>query len=273
MTRSLKNNALTGLAALATAVPLAGCGTAQPPAPQPAVSSVPTPKWFEGGLEVVLSGDQSLEPAQGTTLTYTDAQGEQRTAYLTFVGAETPRTIATIDGQPLTNDASQERVHLENGDFYDSVSVGTKAGERLTQSELEDTVAGIVGSEEFFGENRFYAVLGKDADGNYNAFHSYGAIAGPDAVRQAIDELYTCATAAGASGELGDVRVRVLQGSFDGPETTYGAVMEAYDTNGACIAQMLIGNDAEIAPIAQRASGIAYDLAPIAAAEAYLTND
>lgn len=281
MVRSLKHNVLTGLAALALSAPLAACGTAQntSPTPQPttitytapsgdrealeAGHSVPVPKWFAGRFDVQTPEDISVNPLDGATVTDYGVVNGAREYSIKFTGSETGNDIADANGSSIRTQASQDRVFIGD-EFYDAVSTG-KRSTSGSQSELEDLVSSIAGSPEFFGENRFYAVLGKDADGNYNAFHSFGAIAGPDAVHGAFEELYDC-----AGGDLDEVRVRVLPGNFSGETQTYGAVIEAYANDGTCIAQMLVGDDENLAPIAQRSSDIGYALAPDAAAHAYL---
>ena len=275
----LKRTVMTGLAALALSTPLAGCGTAQrDETPEPTTityttpsgereeledgHAVRTPKWFAGGLELQTGEDARVEPLNGATVTDHGVVDGAREYSIRFTGSESPRAIANANGRSVYANAADERVHIGD-EFYDAVSVGSRSTPE-TQNALEELVAGTVGSLAFAGENRFYAVLAKDADGNYNDFHSFGAIAGPDAVTQAFAELYEC-----AEGGLDEVRVRVLPGNFSGPESTYGAVVEAY-ANDTCIAQMLVGDNEDLAPIAERASQLGYAIAPEAAAHAYL---
>jgi len=276
--RTVRNGALT----LGTALALAACGSAQhndQTLPQSQVTyrapsgahealvdghTIPVPKGFEGVLYVQSPHELPITAKNDAHVEYLGETDGMHGYKIQFIGSESSRPVADVGGRTVSAHASPNRVAVDDDQFYDAVSVG-RGSTPATQNELEELVAETVGSFDFADENRFYAVLKKDESGNYNDFHSYGAIAGPEAVKNAFAELYECAGA-----DLDEVRVRVMQGNFSGPETTNGTVVEAY-SGGQCLAQMLVGDSANLAEVAARASQLGNAFAPQAAAEAYLS--
>lgn len=292
MVRSARNSVIAPVLAFAAlaagAATLSGCapsGPVKPPAqveyqrpdgtyapvPQDGVH-VPTPKWIAGEVVLKVPENWMLTTGQGATLTQDSA--DPSLTDLTYTGSEAPRTLATLGAQPVvSNEVAQGRVYADaNPDqFYTAVAIGDDpnvAGSSVTPQQLETLVSDTIGGSEYAGLDRFYAVMSKDSSGVFSKVYSTGAIAGPPAVEQLFSELEAC-----ANGSIGYVQVRTLQGDFGAQgQLDYGTVLEAYSENGTCLVQALVGSSPDLAPIASRTAKVATEIAPEAAAAAYVAS-
>lgn len=225
---------------------------------------LPIPKWLYGGVTVEGPGPVTAREGSVTS----EGSGIYRVG---IRGSENATLAAEAGPIPIISQASPTRIDVDGGEFIGPTYIGVSPQERgPSPSALEDLIAQSIHPDRFAGAPIIYGVLtrteGEDA---YNNLVHTGGIEAAPQVYQALDILKQ----ATASDRIDEVHVGVTNFGDSRGESLRPNI-QVYSPNRDGLLQIIVGNGTDSNElVAQRASGIAYDLAPIAAAEAYLTND